>query len=135
MTSNNNETNLQVLVFLCNWSGFTEAAFMESTSLQCIPSIKIIRVMCSGSIKPAMVLEALNNGSDGVLICACKLGSCHYISGNEKAAERIEKVKQLLDILNIDTERVRLEYISPFERENFINIINSFNQTLLTLGM
>ena len=51
--------------------------------------------------------KLIKNRDDVVLICACKLGNCHYISGNEKANKMVVKVKKLLQLMKIDEARVR----------------------------
>lgn len=124
----------EVVAYLCNWSGFSEADLLGVENFNCTPSIKIKRIMCSGSIQPAMILDQLNNGSDGVIICGCHLEKCHYIGGSERVEERVNKTKKLLNILNIEQERLRLERISPQEKEKFATIVKDFTNYLLELG-
>jgi F420-non-reducing hydrogenase iron-sulfur subunit len=124
-----------ITAFICNWSGCTAIDLNDLESFQHPPSIRIIRMICSGRIQPALILDAFNQGNDGVLVCGCHLGDCHYISGNEKAEEYINKTKKLLDLLRIEKERLRLEWVSPSEgRAKFINIVKDFTQQLISLG-
>ena len=44
--------------------------------------------MCSARIDPTFVLKALVDGADGVFICGCHPGDCHYSEGNYKAMRR-----------------------------------------------
>ena len=52
--------------------------------------------MCSARIDPTFVVEALAHGADGVLICGCHPGDCHYSEGNYKAMRRFPLLKKLL---------------------------------------
>ncbi len=86
--SENNGFEPRIIGFLCNWCAYAGADLAGVSRIQYPPNIRIIRVMCSGRIDPAFVLEAFKDGADGVLVAGCHLPSdCHYISGNFKAHE------------------------------------------------
>ncbi|MHA1269252.1 MAG: hydrogenase iron-sulfur subunit [Candidatus Helarchaeota archaeon] len=129
-----NKFTPKIVAFLCNWSNYTGNDFLELHNSQVIPSLKIIRLMCSGRLHPALILDAFKNGSDGVLIYGCSIGNCHYISGNVKAEERVNEVKKLLDILNINPDRLRLELVSPNKDIKLSDIIKDFTDNLIVLG-
>jgi len=134
MEKNKKEFIPKIVTFLCNWCGYAGADLAGVSRFQYPTSIRIIRVMCSGRIQPALILNVFNHGSDGVLVCGCHIGDCHYISGNEKAEERIKKTKNLLDLLRIETERLRLEWISSSEGAKFADVIKDFTEQLISLG-
>jgi len=134
MEKNKKEFIPKIVTFLCNWCGYAGADLAGVSRFQYPPSIRIIRVMCSGRIQPALILNAFNHGSDGVLVCGCHIGDCHYISGNEKAEERIKKTKNLLELLRIETERLRLEWISSSEGAKFADVVKDFTEQLISLG-
>jgi coenzyme F420-reducing hydrogenase delta subunit len=48
-------------------------------------NVKIIRMMCSGSVDPAVVMQALERGADGIIIIGCLIDNCHYVEGNKNA--------------------------------------------------
>ncbi|MFX1276231.1 MAG: hydrogenase iron-sulfur subunit [Promethearchaeota archaeon] len=124
----------KIITFLCNWCGYAGADFAGVSRYQYPPSIRVIRVLCSGRIQPALILNAFNRGSDGVLICGCHIGDCHYISGNEKAEERVKKTKKLLELLRIDPKRLRLEWISASEGIKFAEVVRKFTNQLIQMG-
>jgi F420-non-reducing hydrogenase iron-sulfur subunit len=128
------EFNPRIITFLCNWCGFTETDLLGGGSFKCTPSLKVKRIMCSGSIQPALILDAFNVGHDGVLVCGCHTGNCHYIAGNERAEERIGKTQKLLEILQIKKERLKLEFVSPTERGRFVDIMKDFTEKIVSLG-
>lgn len=124
----------KIITFLCNWCGYAGADLAGVSRFQYPPSIRVIRVMCSGRVSPALILDAFNRGSDGVLVCGCHIGDCHYMSGNENAEERVTKTKQILKLLQIEAERLRLEWISSTEGEKFADVVKDFTEQLISLG-
>ncbi|MFX1314533.1 MAG: hydrogenase iron-sulfur subunit [Promethearchaeota archaeon] len=126
--------NPKIITFLCNWCGYAGADLAGVSRFQYPPTIRIIRIMCSGRIQPSLILNAFNRGSDGVLVCGCHLGDCHYISGNEKAEERIRITQKLLDFLRIEPERLRLEWVSSAEGARFAEIVKNFTEQLISIG-
>jgi F420-non-reducing hydrogenase iron-sulfur subunit len=90
--------------------------------------------MCSGRIEPAYILKAFQAGMDGVLVTGCHIGDCHYMKGNEKAEKKIEMAKELLKITGINTDRLRLEWVSASEGARFAEVITEFTETLKELG-
>jgi F420-non-reducing hydrogenase iron-sulfur subunit len=114
----------KIIGFLCNWCAYAGADLAGVSRIQYPPNIRIIRVMCSGRIDPAFVLEAFKDGADGVLVAGCHLPSdCHYISGNFKALRRITLLKKVLKGFGIEPERLRLEWISASEGDKFAAVV------------
>tara|TARA_B100000614_G_scaffold60448_1_gene53542 strand:+ start:1471 stop:1686 length:216 start_codon:yes stop_codon:yes gene_type:complete len=62
------------------------------------------------------------------------MGDCHYLDGNVKATKTFEMTKELLDLLGIDTNRVRLEWISSAEGNKFADVANEFTEKIKALG-
>ena len=124
----------KIVTFLCNWCGYAGADFAEVSRFQYPPSIRTIRVMCSGRVQPALILDAFNRGSDGVLVCGCHIGDCHYIDGNERAEERVKNTKKLLGLLGIEEERLRLEWVSASEGAKFAEVVEDFTNQVIKLG-
>jgi F420-non-reducing hydrogenase iron-sulfur subunit len=134
MENDENGFNPKIITFLCNWCGYAGADLAGVSRMQYPPYVRTIRVMCSGRIQPALILDAFNRGCDGVLVCGCHIGDCHYINGNEKAEERISSTKKLLELLNISKDRLRLEWISASEGAKFAEVIQDFSDQIISLG-
>ena len=73
-------------------------------------------------------------GADGVIICGCHPGDCHYTSGNYYARRRITLLFSMLDYLGIERERTRLEWVSAAEGAKFSATMNEFVETVTKLG-
>jgi len=133
--SGNNGFEPRIIGFLCNWCSYAGADLAGVSRIQYPPNIRIIRVMCSGRIDPAFVLEAFKDGADGVLIAGCHLPSdCHYISGNFKALRRITLLKTVLKDFGIESERLRLEWISASEGDKFAAVVRDMVDEVKRLG-
>ena len=123
-----------IVAFCCNWCSYAGADLAGVSRFQYPPNVRVIRVMCSGRVEPQFVLRALELGADGVLITGCHIGDCHYLSGNEKAEVRMRMTADLLDMLGIGRDRMRLEWISASEGEKFAETMREFTDRIRELG-
>jgi F420-non-reducing hydrogenase iron-sulfur subunit len=124
----------KLLGLLCNWCSYTGADLAGTSRIQYPPNIRVVRVMCSARLDPTFVLDALSKGADGVLICGCHPGDCHYSEGNYKAMRRFALLKQLLKAYGIENERVRLEWVSASEGQRFAEIVTDMTERVRALG-
>ncbi len=102
--------------------------------LQYPPSIRIIRVMCSGMVHPNLVIEAFTSGADGVLVCGCHPGDCHYQKGNLKTERRAEAIRLMLADFGLEEERFRLEWVSAAEGPRFAQVVREFTEQVRKPG-
>ena len=124
----------KILGLLCNWCSYTGADLAGTSRIRYPANIRIVRVMCSARIDPAFVLQALSKGADGVLICGCHPGDCHYSEGNYKTMRRFPALKRLLGPLGIENDRVRLEWVSASEGQRFADVVADMTERLKALG-
>ena len=124
----------KILGFCCNWCAYAGADLAGISRIQYPPNMRMIRVMCSGTVDPLFILEALKKGADGVFIGGCHPGDCHYQSGNYKTRRRVALVKRLLSQLGIDPRRVRLEWVSAAEGGQFAQVVADFVEEIKELG-
>jgi len=124
----------RVVGFLCNWCAYAGADLAGMSRITYPPNIRIIRVMCSGRIDPAFILEAFRSGADGVLIAGCHPGDCHYLSGNFKAYRRVVMLRKVLEQFGFEPERLRLQWVSASEGERFATVIKDMVKEIKKLG-
>ncbi|MCJ2511950.1 MAG: hydrogenase iron-sulfur subunit [Candidatus Thermoplasmatota archaeon] len=124
----------KILAFCCNWCAYSGADLAGTSRLQYPPNVKIVRVMCSGRIDPGHIFRAFETGVDGILVAGCHPGDCHYISGNERAEERVETAKAVAEIIGIGEDRIRLEWISASEGVRFAEVIEDFIKEIKAKG-
>ncbi len=84
-------------------------------------------------VHPDMVIHALNQGADGVMLLGCLLGECHYQDGNYKALARAEVIEEVLDDLGYEEERFTIAWLSSAEQDKLVEAINQMHQSLLDL--
>jgi F420-non-reducing hydrogenase iron-sulfur subunit len=130
----NEEFEPKIIAFCCNWCSYAGADLAGVSRLQYPPNIRIIRVMCSGMVHPNLVIEALTKGIDGVIMCGCHIGDCHYIEGNMKAENRAEAIQLMLEDFGLEEERFRLEWISASEGPQFAQVMMEMVDTIKELG-
>jgi len=130
----NEEYEPLIIGFCCNWCSYAGADLAGVSRLQYPPNMRIVRVMCSGMVHPNLVIDALTKGADGVIICGCHIGDCHYLEGNLKAENRKEAIDLLLEDFGLEPERFRLEWISASEGPRFAEVIREMTQTIRELG-
>jgi len=123
-----------IIAFTCTWCGYPSANLAGVNKIEYPPNVKIIRVMCSGSVEPGVIMDAFEHGAHGVIVIGCLMDNCHYVSGNEKAQERIDALKELFDILGLDSKRLRTEWINASERTKFAKSVNEFVEEVRALG-
>jgi len=124
----------RIVGFLCNWCAYGGADLAGTSRLQYPTNVDIIRVMCSGRVDPTFVLKAFQLGADGVLVCGCHPGDCHYSEGNYKTARRIPILIKLLEQFGIEPQRLRLEWVSASEGDRFAALVNEMTEQIRELG-
>ena len=124
----------RIVGFLCRWCAYLGADLAGTSRLQYPANLTSVRVMCSGRVDPAFVLQALADGADGVLIAGCHPGDCHYQSGNYRALARYSLLLQMLQQFGVEKERVRLEWVSAAEGEKFASVVRKMTDDLRRLG-
>jgi heterodisulfide reductase subunit D len=124
----------EIIAFTCTWCGYPSANLAGVNKIEYPPNVKIIRVMCSGSVEPGIIMDAFEHGAHGVIVIGCLMDNCHYVSGNEKAQERIDALKELFDIVGLDSRRLRTEWINASERTKFAKAVSEFVEDVRALG-
>lgn len=124
----------KIVAFTCNWCSYAGADLAGTSRIQYAPNFRVIRVMCSGRVEPTYILEALQNGADGVCVLGCHFGDCHYISGNYEAKRRMELLTKLFRDTGMDERRIMIEWVSASEGERFAEVVNNFTEQIRELG-
>jgi len=124
----------KIVGILCNWCSYTGADLAGTSRMKYLPNVRVVRVMCSGRVDPTFVLKALSEGADGVLIAGCHPGDCHYDNGNIKTLRRMPLLEKMLEQFGIESERVRLEWISASEGERFKEVVDDMTEKIRKLG-
>jgi len=124
----------KIVAFLCNWCSYAGADLAGTGRIQYPPNIRVIRVPCSGRVNPLYIIRALQEGADGVLVSGCHPGDCHYSSGNMYARRKFTLLKNLLEYIGIESERVQFSWVSASEGARFAEVVTKVTEDIKRLG-
>ena len=124
----------RIVAFLCNWCAYQAADRAGQAKLAYPQSLLTVRVMCTGRVEPAFVLQAFREGADGVLVAGCHPGDCHYVDGNLRAAARHAVLSRALAQAGIEPARFRIAWASGSEAERFAELVSEMTDDLRALG-
>ncbi len=124
----------KIIGFFCNWCTYAGADLAGVSRLQYPPNLRVIRVMCSGTVSPHHVLRAFQKGADGVLIGGCHIGDCHYLRGNFMTIKRMRFLQDLLKFTGYKADRLHLEWISAAEGPKFAETVRNFTEKIRKMG-
>lgn len=124
----------KILAFCCHYCAYSSADLAGSMRIQYPPNVRIIRTPCTGRLESEYFMKALEYGADGVLIAGCLEGGCHFIEGNLCAKRRVNYVRELLDEIGLDKERLRMVNVSAAMARPLADIIVDMTETIRKLG-
>jgi coenzyme F420-reducing hydrogenase delta subunit len=116
----------RILVFSCNWDGWSCLEAATDSGLQYPPSVRIIRVSCLSRIHAGLILKAFELRADGVMLLGCKPGNCHYNADSDYISREYEKTRHILEMLGINKERLTLVQLPAFDGQQFVTQIKKF---------
>jgi F420-non-reducing hydrogenase iron-sulfur subunit len=124
----------RIVGFACNWCCYAGADLAGTSRMKYPSNIRIIRVMCSGRLDPSFIIRAFKKGADGVFIGGCHPGDCHYQAGNYKFQKRYFLLRNMLQDMGIEPERLHLTWVSASEGQKFANEIGTFTRKIAEMG-
>jgi F420-non-reducing hydrogenase iron-sulfur subunit len=124
----------KIIAFCCNWCSYAAADLAGTARIQYPHNVRIIRVMCSGMVHPELVLDALSNGADGVMVLGCHLGECHYQDGNHKALARSDMITELLEDFGFEQERYSISWLSSSEPDRLVKAFSEMTERIRKMG-
>ena len=96
----------EITAFTCIYCGYMSADTAGTLRFTYPSNVKLIRLPCTGKVDVRYLLNAFEEGADGVYVVACPIGNCHHVHGNDRAVKRVEFTKKLLDEVGIGGERL-----------------------------
>jgi len=124
----------KIVGFLCNWCTYAAADLAGSSKTEISSNFTVVRVMCSSRIDHNLLLTTFFNGADGILMAGCHPGDCHYDKGNYFARRRFALLKNVMETLKLEPERLELSWISAAEGHKYAEVVNNFSEKIEKLG-
>jgi quinone-modifying oxidoreductase subunit QmoB len=132
------EEKPRILVLACENDAFPALDLVGQHRLQGSAFVRVIPVRCLGSVNFVWITAAMSAGFDGVILIGCKYGDdyqCHFIKGSEIAASREKNVREKLEQMAMETERVELHQLQIDEFRKIPEIFSKFEELIEEIGM
>ncbi len=123
-----------VVGFCCNECAYAAADLAGSTHKAHPSNVLVIRIPCSGIADPSWLLYSLAKGADAVFVAGCRKGECHYVDGNLKAERRVKFVKDLLEAVGVEPDRVEMFFMASSEPDKFVAAAKEMASRVERLG-
>jgi F420-non-reducing hydrogenase iron-sulfur subunit len=124
----------RVLAFCCHYCAYAAADLAGTMRIQYPPNVRIIRTPCTGRLETEFLIKAFETGADGVLVAGCLEGGCHYTSGNLYAKRRVQYMRDMLEEIGLEQERLRMVNISAAMARPLADAITDMVETVRKLG-
>ncbi len=134
MTNEHNGFEPEITAFSCIYCGYMAADTAGALRLQYPANIKLVRLPCTGKTDVRYILEAFEQGTDGVYVVACPLGNCHHVRGNERGRMRVARTRKLLESIGIEGERLEMYFMSGGQGATFAQAAREMNERIKKLG-
>ena len=126
-----------MIAFVCENDALPALDDAAARGLKWNPWIRIVPVRCLGAVNVVWIADSLSSGIDGILLMGCKRGDdyqCHYVRGSELANYRMGNVKETLDRLSLESERVRVLEVARDDWPRIPKIFEDFAETIEQVG-
>ena len=120
----------KIIGFVCHWCALGGVDMAGVSRLQYPPNARLIRVMCSARVASTFIERAFELKAAGVLVAGCEFPTCHYITGNYAAEERIKKVKKRLARKGYDPNKLWELWCSAADGPKFAHTMGNMIKQL-----
>jgi quinone-modifying oxidoreductase subunit QmoB len=128
----------RILALLCENDAVPALDLAGQHRLRMNPFVRVIPVRCLGSVNVVWIGEAVSAGFDGIILIGCSYGDdyqCHFIKGSELAVARGDNIKEKLEKMALENERVELHQLQISEYERLPKIFDDFAEVIDEYGM
>ena len=124
----------EITGFYCIYCGYMAADTAGAMHLQYPANVKFIRLPCTGKTDIRYLLEAFEQGADGVYVVACPIGNCHHVRGNERGLARLKRAQKILDEIGLGGERLDMFFMSGSQAHTFVSAVDTMTERIRRLG-
>jgi len=124
----------EITAFFCIYCGYMAADTAGLLQIEYPANVKFIRMPCSGKTDIRYLLEAFEQGADGVYVVACPIGNCHHVRGNERGRARLERARKILDDVGLGRDRLDMFFMSGSQAQAFAGAARTMTERIRELG-
>ncbi len=131
------EEKPRILVLACENDAYPALDMIGLRRMTYNAWVRVIPVRCLGSLNLVWVADTLSKGIDGILLLGCKHGDdyqCHFMKGSELASIRLSKVKETLERLVLESDRVRFENVAITDYDKLPALLDEYAERLVEVG-
>ncbi|HYA40084.1 MAG TPA: FAD-dependent oxidoreductase [Syntrophobacteraceae bacterium] len=131
------EEKPRILVLCCENDAYPALDMTGLRRMSYNAWVRVIQLRCLGSLNLVWIADSLSKGIDGILLLGCRHGEtyqCHFMKGSELANIRLSKVKETLDRLVLESDRVRFETVAITDYEKLPALLDEFAEKLVEVG-
>jgi quinone-modifying oxidoreductase, subunit QmoB len=131
------EEKIRVLAFVCENDALPAFDMVGAMRIKYSSAIRIIPLRCLGSMNSVLIANAVSEGIDAIMLLGCRHGDeyqCHFIKGSELANRRMENIREALERLAIEPERVVLEEIQITDYHKIPKMIEDVMEMIEDIG-
>ncbi len=125
-----------IRLFSCHYTSQQSCADAgkELQGLDFPENIKMTRVPCTGKLEMITLLNAFEDGADGVYVVGCPTDGCHNVKGSERAAKRVQAVRDALAELDVEPDRARMYHLPRGLHPEFVQAGKEMNEQISKMG-
>ena len=134
MMVNSIKNSFKIKAFCCEQSAVEAHKMAEVMKLEIPEELDVVKVKCTGLIDIIDLMNAFEEGADGVMVIACHEGNCLFLSGNIRAKLRVKNARKLLDEIGVESDRLEIFNIASNMGPGFSKITNEMKERIIKLG-
>ena len=124
----------EITAFYCIYCGYMAADTAGALGVQYPANVKFVRLPCTGKTDIRYLLEAFEQGADGVYVVACPIGNCHHVRGNERGLARLQRAQKILDEIGLGSDRLEMFFMSGSQAHTFASAVDKMTDRIRELG-
>jgi len=124
----------EITAFYCLYCGYMASDTAGALQLQYPANVKFVRLPCTGKTDIRYLLQAFEQGADGVYVVGCPLGNCHHVRGNERGRARVKRAQMMLDHIGIGADRLDMFFMTGSQGHAFADAARAMTDRIRALG-
>ena len=128
------EHKYKIIMFACLKWGYGAADLAGVSRLKYTPSVKIIKVRCTGRVDVKLILFAIKAGADGVMVVGWRPNECQFKSGNFTAQKHVDFANRILEKRGFGNQRVNMYWCSSAEGEKLVKSVEDAYEKVQRIG-
>lgn len=126
--------NYKIIMFACLKWGYSAADLAGVSRFKYTPSVKIIKVKCTGRIDVKHILYTIKSGADGVMVVGWRPDECQFKNGNYTAQRHVDLANRILESRDFGSQRANMYWLSGAESEKLVKSVEDALEKIMRAG-